>query len=383
MPITMKQAEDAILFAPAGDMVQTLSPPGEGKSAITHNVAVRGGYVHRIFHAQTLEVVEVGGLPYIEEWDSKKLVKWAAPMLMPLQMLADSPEYRGKRFLVVLDDWPQASPGVKRALIRAVYADGKERLVGHFPVLDSVRFTGTGNRLEDNAGVTRDDSYVVNRITYVEVKADPDEWASGAIGGFRIPELDEGYQEKRACINAAVALGVPDDLIAFVKWSKMVSDFTPEAKAFMSPRSIERLGRFIRAYEEVGINGDVMAEVANGTIGEAQAVKLLAFRKLREKLPDTDELLSGKDCKLPAETDVLWIAATTVLRAAKKEHIPVVAKLIDKIAGLKNGGMLVGVEVSAYMVHECLHGSASNLRGFRESPQFFEWLSKNGQYYRS
>jgi hypothetical protein len=383
MSITMKQAEDAILYAPQQDCVEILSSPGEGKSAIHKAISNRGGYVDKILHSQTLEVVEVGGLPYIEEADTEKVVRWAAPMLLPLQMLSERAEFKGKRFFVNLDDWAQASPGVKRALVRAIYADGRQRLLGHFPVLQSTRFMATGNRLQDNAGVTRDDSYVVNRITYIEVKADPDEWCSGAISGFTVPVADPAYPDKRKEIDAAVALGVPDELIAFVKWGKVVSDFAPEAKAFMSPRSLERLGRFMRAYEAAGINGEVLAEVANGTIGEAQAVKLLAFCKLRDKLPDTEALLSGKDVKLPAQTDILWIAAATVLRAAKKEHVPVVAKLIDKIAGLKHDGMLVGVEVSAYMVHECLHGSAQNLRGFRESKEFFEWLAKNGQFYRS
>jgi hypothetical protein len=138
----------------------------------------------------------------------------------------------------------------------------------------------------------------------------------------------------------------------------------------------------MRAFDAMGINGAILQEVASGTIGEAQAVKFMAFHNLRADLPDTDAILRGENVPLPPRTEILYILCTAIIRAGKKEHCTAVAKLIDKLAHTETDrGMKVGIEVSAYLFKECLHGSAQELRGVRSIPSMMKWLQEHGKYF--
>lgn len=380
MSVSLAQASKIIKYAPTHDVVSVMSAPGTGKSSTVVDAARQMGAIYWPVYAATYEAVDARGLPMVKEKPSHSSVEWAAPSCLPLAL--DSAQYSGRTILVNLDDAFQAPPPVLRAFVRTFYGDGAERKVGDFLVYPNVRFVCTGNREQDRAGVYRPETYVNDRLTYVEVEPSVDEWCSGAINGFAHSDVDTGYADTRKAIDAAVKLGVPDDLIAYVKWSKQCYEFSTEQRSFLSPRSIERLGRFIRAFDAAGINGDMLHEVAAGTIGEAQAVKLMAFRALRKDLPDIDAILRGEDVKLPARTEILYILCTSILRAAKKEQCGAVAKLINTIAATKtDNGIKVGVEISAYLFSECLRGSGAQLRGVRSDPSMMQWLQRHGKYF--
>lgn len=380
--ISLKQAEEIILAAPAQDCVISSSAPGTGKSSITARAARRMGAIYWPVYAATYEAVDARGLPYVRDSGEYQSVRWAAPACLPLH--ADAARYNGQTVLVNLDDLFQAPPPVQRAFVRCIYGDGQERHIGDFKLYENLRFCGTGNREQDRAGVYRPETYVNDRITYLEVEPDVDEWCSGAIAGFPAGEADASYAKLRENIDAAVKLGIPDSLIAYVKWTKQCYNFTTEQRSFLSPRSLERLGRFMRAFEAAGINGAMLQEVATGTIGEAEAVKFAAFHKLQAELPDTDAILRGEDVELPAKAEVLYILVTAVVRAAKAQHVAALAKLVRRLSEQRdNAGRNVGIEISAYLMKECLNGSCSKeVYAIREQPDILKWLSKNYQYFQ-
>ena len=380
--ISLKQAEQIVLYAPRQDCVIASSAPGTGKSSIMARAARIMGALYWPVYAATYEAVDARGLPYVFDTNSHKNVGWAAPACLPLAL--DAEKYQGQEVLVNLDDLFQAPPPVQRAFVRCIYGDGVERHIGDFKLYDRIRFMGTGNREQDRAGVYRPETYVNDRITYVEVEPDVDEWVAGAIAGFPKGETDLSYTKLREKIDAAVGEGIPDSLVAYVKWSKQCYQFTTEQRSFLSPRSLERLGRFMRAFEAAGINGAMLQEVATGTIGEAEAVKFMAFHKLREELPDTDAILRGEDVTLPGKTEVLYILVTAIVRAARAQHVAAVAKLLRRLAEQKNaGGMNVGIEISAYLLGECLHGAcAKEMYAIRNQPDVIKWLSKNYNYFK-
>jgi hypothetical protein len=379
--ISLKQAEQVLMVAPREDFVSLASAPGTGKSSISVRAANRMGAQYWPVYTATYEAVDARGLPYVYDSNSHKSVGWAAPSCLPLQM--DAEKYQGRTILVNLDDWPQAPPPVQRAFIRCIYGDGQVRHIGDFELYHNLRFCGTGNREQDRAGVYRPETYVNDRITYLEVEPDVDDWVAGAIGGFPKGELDAGYPELRAKIDKAVKLGVPDSLIAYPKWTKQCYNFSTEQRSFLSPRSLERLGRFMRAFEAAGVNGALLQEVAAGTIGEAEAVKFMAFHKMREELPDTDAILRGEEVPLPNKTEVLYILVTAIVRAAKAPHVPALAKLVRRLAEQRNAaGQNVGIEISAYLLGECLHGSCSKeVYAIRSQPDVSKWMSKNYNYF--
>jgi hypothetical protein len=385
MPISVLKAQQIALYAPRQCVPFFMGPPGFGKSkGVTFAAAKRAGAVYMEQYAAVKEAVDASGLPYlIENPNGTKLTGWAPPGTFPTEALRDRlPQDREIR--VNLDDFPQASPPVQKAYIRAAYGDGAHRCLGDVPVLQNVMFMGTGNRETDRAGASKPFTYVGNRVTFVEVEPDVKEWVSGALGGFAVPQPDADYPALRVKIDANVAKGMPDVLPAWIMWSKCLHNFTPEARSFLSPRSIECLGMWMRAFEVVGIDGDVLAEVASGTIGESKAAEFLAFNRLRGELPDVDAILAGKDVKLPPKSDVLFILCTNIIRAGKPEHVGAVAKLLHTLAATQDEkGMYQGAEVSAYLYNECLHGAGKGLRGLRANVDAIRWVGKFGKEYFS
>jgi hypothetical protein len=385
MPITPSQAENVLLYAPYGSCVVLVGKPGSAKSAVNYRAAKRAGAVYIGKYTADMDVLDGKGIPYlIEGADGKKIMSYAPvgdwPTDAARHLYPESSEIR-----VNLDDWGQSPPPVKRQTARAIYGDGTERMLGNNLVLSNVLFSATTNSVEDRAGVFATESYAQNRVVDVRVEPDVDEWCSGAIAGWPKPTVDEGYAELRAKINKAVALGVPDSIIAYAKWNKSVSNFDPSVTVgpFMSQRSLTELGKFMRAFEAAGINGTVLHEVTCGCLGEAEAVKFSAFNKLRDDLPDTDALLRGEDVALPPRTEVLYILVTTVVRAARKEHVNGVGKLLRRLAEVTTkDGAHVGVEVSAYMLGECLYGACSKeMYAIRSHPDFIKWVQVNHRYF--
>jgi len=385
--ITPKQAEDVLLYAPYGSCVVLVGKPGSAKSAVNWRAAKRAGAFYIGKYTADMDVLDGKGIPYlIEGADGKRLMAYAPVGDWPTDAARDLYPANSE-IRVNLDDWGQSPPPVKRQTARAIYGDGTERMLGNNYVLPNVLFSATTNSVEDKAGVFATESYAQNRVVDVRVEPDVDEWCSGAIAGWPKPEPDPSYLDVRKRINEAVALGVPDSIIAYAKWTKSVSNFDPQTTVgpFMSQRSLTELGKFMRAFDAAGINGPVLAEVMAGCIGEAEAVKFGAFHKLRAELPDTDAILRGEDVKLPAKTEVLYILVTAIVRAAKREHVPTVAKLIRRLSEVTNErGGKVGVEISAYLVGECLHGAAAKELKFTQGtppPEFIKWMRENYMYF--
>jgi hypothetical protein len=380
--ISLKQAVQVLMYAPMQDCVILVSAPGTGKSNSATYAANCMGALYWPVYAATYEAVDARGLPYVYDSNSHKNVGWAAPSCLPLAI--DAEKYQGRTVFVNLDDLFQAPPPVQRAFVRCIYGDGQVRHIGDFELYEHIRFCGTGNREQDRAGVYRPETYVNDRITYIEVEPDVDEWVAGAISGFPKGEFDAGYPDLRIKIDKAVKLGIPDSLIAYAKWTKQCYNFSTEQRSFLSPRSLERLGRFMRAFDAAGINGALLQEVAAGTIGEAEAVKFMAFHKLREELPDTDAILKGQDVPLPAKTEVLYILVTAIVRAARSQHVAAIAKLLRRLAEQRDAqGRNVGIEISAYLLGECLHGNCSKeVYAMRNEPDVIKWLSTNYNYLR-
>lgn len=382
MAISIKQAQDALLYAPRGAVTFVVGPPGFGKSQGTVYAAAKRAGAHYIKqYAAVKEPVDAQGLPFIHERPNGfSTTGWAPPGDFPT--VATKEEFANHTEIRVnLDDFPQATPPVQKAYIHAAYGDGVDRYLGDCRILPNVMFFGTGNRETDRAGASKPLTYVGNRITYIEVEPDVDEWASGYLGGFAVPEMDSGYPEMRRRVDEATAK--PNDIVAaFVKWSKSLSNFTPDARSFKSPRSLAMLGQWLNAADVAGFSEPVVQEVASGTIGEAEAAAFLAFYKLRAHLPDVDGLLRGEDVELPPQSDILFILCASIIRAGKEQHVGAVAKLLNRLTELRDDrGMFQGAEISAFLYQECLFGAGKGLRGLRSHPQGIQWVRKFGKKY--
>ena len=346
MGITINEAVKLITIAPPDAIIGLVGPPGFGKSAAPRLAAQKMGWTYICRYLALMEAVEINGLPFLEDGS---MGKWAPfKGLFPL----DSDQLQGTQ-LLCLDDLGQASPSVTKAGVRVAYGDGIERMVGMHRLYPDTRIVFTSNLHTHRAGAHRFESYVGNRVTVLEVEPDAREWCSWATGAQVHPSV-----------------------IGYVAWSKQITDFDPAKDAFMSPRSLEKLGRFISALDENGVNGTVLRSVVYGTIGEQAGSQFLAYHALADQLPDMDAILAGKDVKLPVKPEVQYMFVTSFIQAAKEEHVPIAARLVQR---LTEAGA-TGFEVAAFLTFECLKGSADHLRGIRTQQSLYKWLSDYGRY---
>jgi hypothetical protein len=349
MGVSINEAIKLITIAPADAIIGLVGPPGFGKSAAPRIAASQMGWSYVCRYLALMEAVEINGLPHLVDQNGIPAGRWAPfAGLFPLE----SDQLDGT-VLLCLDDLGQASPSVTKAGVRVAYGDGIERMVGMHRLYPNTRIVFTSNLHTHRAGAHRFESYVGNRVTVVEVEPSASEWVTWAIG---------------AGVNASV--------ISYVAWSKQITDFAPEKDAFMSPRSLEKLGRFISALSDAGINGSVLRAVTYGTIGEQAGSQFLAYHALADKLPDMDAVLRGDRVKLPEQPEVQYMFVTSFIQAAQEKHVPIAAKLISQ---LTDAGA-TGFEVAAFLTFEALKGSGERLRGIRTQPELYKWLSEYGRY---
>jgi hypothetical protein len=348
--ISVEDAIRLITVAPPQDAILLVGPPGFGKSACPRIAAQIMKARYWPMYAGTKEAVELQGLPHLSRRGGRLYGDWA-----PFQgMFPLKDEDHSGPIIINLDDIGHAAPSVVKAAVRCVYGDGDKRYMGNHELYSDIRIVGTSNLHTHRAGAHRFETYVTNRITQVSVLPDALQWCTWA--------LEHG-------VNPLVA--------SFVRWKRTVTDFTPEKDAFMSPRSLEKLGRFVDSLAASNTNGSILRAVTLGTIGPEAGSEFLAYHALAADLPDMDDFFAGKKIKIPTRPEVQYMFVSTVVQAAGEKDIPLVTKLIGDMTEKGGAG---GFEVAAFLTFECLKGSAKKLRGVATQQGLYKWLQEYGKY---
>ncbi len=348
--ISVQQAIEVIKAAPNDIVIGLVGPPGVGKDAAFIQAAQQQGWEYWNRYVAVMEIVEINGCPTVNRETER--AAWA-PFDGVFPLARDADRYGGKTIQVVLSDIGQAAPAVQKAVVRAGYGDGHTRAVGVHPLYQKTRIGFTSNLHTHRAGAHRFESYFSNRVTVLEIQPDPLEWV-------------HWYLENDG--HPLVA--------AFVRWTKEVTDFKPEKDSFMSPRSLVRLGEWLKACQTAEIKDAAVQAIVYGTIGPEAGSKFQAYAALATELPDMDAVLAGHKVQLPTRPEVQYMFATTLLTAARPEHAPIVARIILELTD----GAGSGLEVAAFITMEAIKGAATNLRGLASQPELYEWISKYGRY---
>jgi hypothetical protein len=370
--ITLQQAAKAILAFPPSDTPCLLGAPGIGKSSIVAACAKAMKAELITVYPVLRDVVDAKGLPYVIKRGNSRVTQWAVPSEFPVRALQDKFP-ANKPILLFLDDLFQAAPAVQNALSRAFF----ERVIGESELMENVRVIVAGNRDSDRAATFRAPSYVNDRLTFLEVEPSGEEWVRHTLNIRSEIEVDFAAMSQR--IKAALQKPLPEFLVAYVQWAGRVNDFDPNRRSNLSPRSLERAGRIIQAFE-VGLDGSeeekeaILNEALGGTIGADEAAKLMAFRKKAKELPDIGALLRGEEVPLPTRTELLYMTAVAALQRAEKEHVPGLAKLIRRLGDLVNEDKNpIAVEVSAFL----FSAAQKKLPALRTQKDIAAWLCRH------
>lgn len=263
LTITSVQARKAMLAAfKAKRPVFLWGPPGIGKSEVVQEVADElKGHVIDLRMAQ-MEPTDIRGIPFFNK-DINKM-DWAAPVDLPDEEFA-------KQFPIVvlfLDEMNSAPPAVQAAGYQLIL----NRRVGKYVLPDNVVIVAAGNRDSDKGVTYRMPMPLANRFLHLEMRADFTAWQ-----------------------NWAVNKGIHKDVVGYLSFAKQdLYDFDSKSasRAFATPRSWCFVSDLLD--DEAGVDTDTLFNLVAGAVGEGLAVKFAAHRKIAGKMPEPQDILSGK-----------------------------------------------------------------------------------------
>jgi hypothetical protein len=135
-----------------------------------------------------------------------------------------------------------------------------------------------GNRETDKGVTYRMPAPLANRFVHLELTVDWDdyfEWAT----------------ENK----------IHKDVVGFLTFSKKdLYDFDPKSssRAFATPRSWSFVSELL---VDDDCDNDTLTDLTSGAIGEGLAVKFMAHRKIASKMPNPEDILSGKVKKMDSK----------------------------------------------------------------------------------
>ena len=235
-------------------------PPGIGKSEVVAEVAAElGAHVIDLRMAQ-MEPTDLRGIPFYNRELNR--MDWAPPIDLPDQELAA--QY--PLVVLFLDEMNSAPPAVQAAGYQLVL----NRAVGKYRLPDNVVIVAAGNRESDRGVTYRMPLPLANRFIHIEMKVDFESWHEWA-----------------------VARRVHRDVIAFLNFSKpdlYEFDSKSSSRAFATPRSWSFVSDILMA----DFSADTQHDLIAGAVGEGLAEKFRAHRRMAGKLPNPEDILSGK-----------------------------------------------------------------------------------------
>jgi hypothetical protein len=243
-------------------------PPGIGKSDIIKQLGEELD-AHVIDVRLSLwEPTDIKGIPYFDS-NTNKMV-WAPPGELPDEELSK----QHKQIILFMDEMNSAAPSVQAAAYQLIL----NRRVGTYKLPDNVVMVAAGNRETDKGVTYRMPAPLANRFVHLELTVDWDdyfEWAT----------------ENK----------IHKDVVGFLTFSKKdLYDFDPKSssRAFATPRSRSFVSELL---VDDDCDNDTLTDLTSGAIGEGLAVKFMAHRKIASKMPNPEDILSGKVKKMDSK----------------------------------------------------------------------------------
>lgn len=203
---------------------------------------------------------------------------------------------RGKTKAVVgFEEFNSAPPSVQAAAYELIL----DRRLGEYRVPDGALLLAMGNRDTDKGVTFKMPTPIANRFVHVELKVDADEWITWALGAMVHAEV-VGY------ISA-----FKDQLWKF--------DPGSAARGFQTPRSWAFVSQILA--QNPTTQEFILTALVIGCVGDSSGVQFNEFRKIASRLPNADEILSGRLKQMDKVEVQLAYALTTTLCYRLKDQI--------------------------------------------------------------
>ena len=262
-------------------------PPGIGKSEVVDGITKEMLGIMYDLRLGQMDPTDLRGMPYYNK--ETGMMDWAPPIDLP------TPEIAAQYPIVVLflDEMNAAPASVQAAAYQLIL----NRRIGKYVLPDNVVVIAAGNRESDKGVTYRMPTPLANRFIHIEMRADFEAWVGWAVNN-NIHEDVVGY-------------------LSFAKQDLYDFDAKSASRAFATPRSWSFVSELLDEPMEETTATDLVA----GAIGEGLAVKFQAHRKIAGKLPNPEDVLSGKVKELEVkEVSAMYSLVISMCYELKEAH---------------------------------------------------------------
>lgn len=298
-----------------GRPVMLWGPPGIGKSDIIAQIGAKQNRPVIDLRLLLMEPTDLKGIPYYNP-DSREM-QWAKPAELPAVVDAADLEaaealvaetagaanesgdhktaHRNALILVetlksniylanailFLDEINAAPQSVQAAAYQLIL----NRKVGAYRLPEGVSICAAGNRETDKAVTFRMPSALANRFVHLEMKENSEDW-----------------------IDWAIRNNVNSDVVGFISaFPDRLFDFDPKksGKAFATPRSWTFVSEILTDKLDEHLNKVMVA----GTVGQEHSHDFMQHVRLKGKLPDPRDIVTGKVSKLNTQDKAIDVSA--------------------------------------------------------------------------
>ncbi len=235
--------------------------PGCGKSYILRDICIENGWALKTFFISNSALEMLTGLPCKVEHGQG--AAWTKPEI--LDMSLEKLEYVPKNYepgktptVLLLDDFHLCD----RMMQKYCFQLFTEMGLNGYKLPEKTALVIAGNRAQDKAGAMPIPAPVCNRMMFVEVASEADDWIK----------------------NFAMKHDVRADIITFInnKGDVFLSQQPIESTAWASPRAWTYLSSQMDAYEEALGTLDIhnLMTMATGLVGAEYAKEFVAYREL-------------------------------------------------------------------------------------------------------
>ncbi len=309
--------------------------PGVGKSQIIAQVAAKHNIPLIDIRLSQMEPSDLRGIPF----RNGESVEWAVPAMLP------DKDRHGTSGILFLDEITSAPPSVSAAAYQLIL----DRKLGQYEVPEGWAIFAAGNRQGDRGVTYTMPAPLANRFSHFDFEIHLDDWVAWA------------YQNN-----------IDDRVIAFVRFRpELLFDFDPAHNpvAFPSPRSWEFAHRALQKFEH---NPELRLGSFQACVGPAAGIELNAFITNLDQLPDIDAIIRGEEVAAPAEIDLQYaVAASLVGRAIHAKGTDTAEMIFGNI--LDYASVFSQKEMGVMLVSDMHRAIGQDIFAV---PQFAQWSNK-------
>lgn len=324
--------------------VNLVGPMGVGKSSavwdIAHRLSLHLGVPVYVTDIRLLNFspVDLRGVPTADA--DREFTVWLKPKIFDL-----AEDGLNILFLDEISAAPQS-------LQAAAYQIALDKKIGEHKLPDNCIVICAGNRTTDKSVAFRMPKALANRLMHFEVQADFESWYKWA--------LVEGLDHR---------------VLGYLAFNHSRLNLEPgiEELAFPTPRSWEFVSRLLQAMEKAP---EELHTMISGCIGVSNASEFEAWCRIYDKLPTTEDILSGKVVTPVRSSDVIYALISSLLSCITQQRDRITAQELENVCGYVSR---LPADFASLFFRNLLKLEGMNLR-LMKNQTFTVWMKKNRQF---